>query len=375
MTASKTLQIRASEIRQRLNAINGLTGDDYTAEIRTESDTLTNEFGDVETRLRAALVIEDAERVVAEREAAALGDFAGDPETRERLELRGKAKVGAFVSAALNSQAVTGAEAEYAAAVDCGTLNMIPISLFNRGRPEIRAITPGVDAQTTAHPTAPFVFERSIAASVLGIEFPVVPPGVANFPVITTAPPSGVVAKDAAALATAAAVRLDSRSPKRISGSFEVRTEDIATMPSLEADLQQSLMTSASNAIDEQVIAGTGVAPNLTGLFKLAADVAIAGAKETFATGLRVLLGSLMASMRTAFPIFGRSLVPAPSGCTAVCSPETDRQACPTISRRDLVASQSATGCQSWRPRAKKVWWSSPAATDPCACRSGRTWS
>ena len=62
-------------------------------------------------------------------------------------------------------------------------------------------------------------------------------------------------------------------------------------MPSLENDLRTSLMMSASNAIDAQVIAGNGTAPNLTGLFKLAADVAIAGAKETFATGVERFAG------------------------------------------------------------------------------------
>ena len=82
------------------------------------------------------------------------------------------------------------------------------------------------------------MFERSIAASVLGIQFPVVPPGIANFPVISTAPPSGAVAKDGAAAATAAAVRLDTRSPNGFAGQFQIRTEDLATMPSLENDLR-----------------------------------------------------------------------------------------------------------------------------------------
>ena len=276
MTAAQTIQLKLSSCRQRLNEL--LQVETRSAEEQTEMETLTAEVSKREPELRAALASEpDTEEVVTANV---------DSETRERLELRGKAQVGAFVSAALNSQAVTGAEAEYAAAVNCAPLGMIPISIFDRDRPEVRAVTPGVDAQTTANPTSPFVFERSIAASVLGIQFPVVPPGVANYPVISTAPPSGAVAKDTAAVATAAAVRLDTRSPKRVAGQFQIRIEDLATMPSLENDLRQSLMMSASNAIDEQVIAGNGTAPNLTGLFKLAADVAIAGAKETFATGV-----------------------------------------------------------------------------------------
>ena len=276
MTKAQRIQIALSLCRQRLNELLGV--EERSSEQQSEMESLTNEVSAKEPELRAALAAEPSPEEKITK--------TGDPEQRERAELRAKAKVGAFVSAALNSQAVTGAEAEYAASVDCAALGMIPISIFDRDRPEIRAVTPGVDAQNTANPTSPFVFERSIAASVLGIQFPVVPPGVQNYPVITTAPPSGAVAKDTAAVATAAAVRLDSRSPKRVAGQFEIRVEDLATMPSLENDLRQSLMMSASNAIDEQVIAGTGVAPNLTGLFKLAADVAIAGAKETFATGV-----------------------------------------------------------------------------------------
>ena len=276
LTAAQTIQIRLSTCRQRLNEL--LQLETRSAEEQTEMEALTKEVGVKEPELRAALA--------SEPDQAEIIETTGDPETRERLELRDKAQVGAFVSAALNSQAVSGAEAEFAASVDCAALGMIPISIFDRDRREVRAVTPGVDAQTTAHPTSPHVFERSIAASVLGIEFPVVPPGVANYPVISTAPPSGAIAKDGAAVATAAAVRLDQRTPKRIAGQFLIRVEDLATMPSLENDLRMSLMMSASNAIDEQVIAGTGVAPNLTGLFKLAADVAIAGAKETFATGV-----------------------------------------------------------------------------------------
>ena len=116
-------------------------------------ETLTAEVSKREPELRAALAAEVPTNEVLTPTV--------DAEQSERTELRGKAKVGAFVSAALNSQAVTGAEAEYAASVGCGTLNMIPISIFDRDRLEVRAVTPGVDAQNTANPTAPYVFERS----------------------------------------------------------------------------------------------------------------------------------------------------------------------------------------------------------------------
>ena len=282
-------QIERERIAQsaRLNEIASLSPDDFNDAIRVEASALEVEYRATGDRLSAMLAKEDGERRQAEIEASALGSLSADPEVRERLALRDRSTVGAFVAAALNSQAVIGVDAEYAASVECAPLGQIPISIFDRDRPEVRAVSPGVDAVNTAHPTAPFVFERSVSASVLGIQFPVVPPGVANYPVISTGAPSGAIAKDGAAVATAAAVRLDTRSPKRIAGSFTIRVEDIATMPSLESDLRVSLMASASNAVDEQVIAGSGTAPALTGLFKLAGDVSADSTLETFATGVK----------------------------------------------------------------------------------------
>ena len=68
MTAAQTLELRSSAIRSRLNQINGLAADAYSDEIRAESDALTSEYTDVETRHRAAMVIESDE--TAKRELA-----------------------------------------------------------------------------------------------------------------------------------------------------------------------------------------------------------------------------------------------------------------------------------------------------------------
>ena len=79
MTPAQTLELRSSAIRSRLNAINSLAGDAYTDAIRAESDVLTTEYTDVETRHRAAMVIEGDERQVAEREAAKIGRLRAIP--------------------------------------------------------------------------------------------------------------------------------------------------------------------------------------------------------------------------------------------------------------------------------------------------------
>ena len=109
-------------------------------------------------------------------------------------------------------------------------------------------------------------------------------PGAVQVPRVTTAPPADTLAKDAAAPSTAAVIALDSQTPKRISGQFQVRAEDLAVFPALESVLSESIQAALSNELDEEVF--NGDAAGLNGLFTQAADVAVAAAVETYATGV-----------------------------------------------------------------------------------------
>ena len=288
MTQAQKLAVRLSEIRQRLNEIAGIEGDAFTDEIRSESDRLTGEFRDTETRYRAALT---AEGDGADPHNAPGGEGA------ELRTLRDRARLGNYLAAAIEGRAVEGAEAEYAQACECRVSGQVPISLFESDRPEgveTRAITaaPTTAPVTTTQPTVPFLFERSMAA-MLGCSFPMVAPGQANYPSITTAPPAKAVAKDGAAPATKGVIALAARTPKRIAGQFEVRVEDLAVMPTIEDDLRMSLGAALRNQLDEQVIAGDGASGNLAGLFNVATDVNAEGQVATFATGA-ALFGALV---------------------------------------------------------------------------------
>ena len=77
MTKTQKIALRLSEVRQRLNAIAGIEGDDFTDEIRNEADALGTEYGDLETRHRAAMIAEGTD------EARARAAF-GDPDGRGR---------------------------------------------------------------------------------------------------------------------------------------------------------------------------------------------------------------------------------------------------------------------------------------------------
>ena len=106
-----------------------------------------------------------------------------------------------------------------------------------------------------------------------------------QIPSLTTAPPASVVAEGGAALATAGAYTLASRSPKRLTGQIEFSVEDLAVHPALEDDLSMALQGSLSNQLDEQGFNGGG-GTALSGLFHQATNVSATGTTDTFPLGL-----------------------------------------------------------------------------------------
>ena len=266
MTPSQKVVLRLSEVRQRLNEIAGI--DVLTDEIRTEADTLTVEFRDLETRHRAAVIGEaDAE----ERARAAFNNDT-DVETRERLELRSKASVTGYILAAMRGQLPSGPEAELQAAA---AVDGIPLEIFEPA-PERRA-----DATTAApgtvgvnlQPIRPAVFAASIATR-LGIDMPRVASGTYAEARISTSLTAAAKAAGGDAEATAASFAVATATPKRVSARFGIRAEDIASVgqANFEAALRQNLSLVLSDELDDQIINGDGSAPNLTGVFKRLTD-------------------------------------------------------------------------------------------------------
>ena len=273
MTILQQKLIRQSEIRESINSLLG--NDSRTEEQDAELSTLTAEGFAIEPEIRAAIVAEpDPETTITK---------TGDPEQRERLELRGKTGLADFLSAAAGGREVSGAAKEYAASVGCSPLNRLPLAIFGNSQPETRAVTTAPAVDGPVEPAVPFVFQRSAAAS-LGIQMPTHGAGAVQVPRVTTAPPADTLGKDAAAPAAAAVIALDSQTPKRISGQFEVRVEDLAVYAELEAVLGESIRGSLSNELDNEVFNGS--AAGLNGLFLQAADVAVAGTVESYASGI-----------------------------------------------------------------------------------------
>ena len=273
MTQSQRIELRRSEIRERLGVLAG--EDSPTEEQLTEIGELETEYRQSETRLRAALLSEEE----AEAEARAEhGDM--DAETRERIELRSRASLGAFLKAALRGNLVKGAEAELQEAA--GIEDGIPIELWDTARPETeeRAVTGapgtvGVNLDTIR----PAVFAPSILPR-LGVEMPRVASGTYATATISTSLTAAAKAKSEAADATAAAFTVTTATPKRVSARLTLTLEDIAAVgaSNFESVLRENLSLALSDELDDQGLNGDGSSNDLTGLFQRLTDPSAPGA-------------------------------------------------------------------------------------------------
>ena len=200
MKDSQKLQIRASEIRSRLAEIAGLTDDAVTAEIRTESDALGGEYQSVETRMRAALIVEDGETKAAETR---LDPDAPDAETRAVRELQGRAALSRYLRSFGYGEQLAGAERELAEHRNLPTAgNWLPWDALLIPRPgvELRAdavtSAPASGNPTNQNDIIQRVFARGAVAR-LGVAMPAVAVGVASYPVLTAGQAAAFVAKGA----------------------------------------------------------------------------------------------------------------------------------------------------------------------------------
>ncbi len=270
MTNAQKIRLRLSQVRQRLNEISGLEGDDFTDDIRAEAGSLQSEYADLETRHQAPIVAEGESETRANRE---------DAEARERLELRSRASLTAYLRAALAGRQVDGPEAELRSAAGVG--DGIPLELWDTAPSENGDRETRQDATTGTPGTVgvnldrirPAVFAASIAPR-LGIEMPRIQSGTYASATITTSLTAAAKAKGTAAEATAAAFTVTSVIPKRISARLGIRIEDVAAVgqANFESILRENLSLVLSDALDDQAINGDGSAPNLAGILHALTD-------------------------------------------------------------------------------------------------------
>ena len=270
MLKSQSLQLEQSTKRQKINDLLGK--DSLTDDERGALDTLTGRMQQIEVEYRAAVVAEDADLDARRAEAG-----EGDAETRERVALRGKARLTEFLLCRAQGRLPSGAEAELQAAAG---VNGIPLELWDVPQPEgrssaeQRAVTPAPGTVgINLDPIRPAVFANSIAPR-LGIEMPRVMSGTYATGTITTSQTAAALAKTGAAVGNAGAITVTTATPKRVSARLELTLEDIAAVgqENFESILRQNLSMALSDELDNQAINGDGSAPNLAGMFNRLTD-------------------------------------------------------------------------------------------------------
>ena len=252
MTAAQTLELRSSAIRSRLNAINGLEGDAYTDEIRAESDVLTTEYTDVETRHRAAMVIEGDETEKRDLEY----QNGSTPEARELLALTGRANAGAIIMAVTEKRNSIGAELELQQAHGLAE-NQIPIDMLRIEQRAAGVTTAPTNVGTSQAEIVQPVF-ASGAGAFLGISRPVVAQGDSVFPVLATRPDVGGPHSDSSDVPeTDSTFDADLLAPERVQASTMYRRVDAARFPNMDAALRMALNSGLSEKLDYEALRGT----------------------------------------------------------------------------------------------------------------------
>ena len=270
----RSLRDRQSKERGRMAEL-GLA-DELTDETRAELDGYEAGTADLERQLRAATVaVDDEDRAaIIER-----GTAPPDPELRERIELRSRASVGRYLTAALRGRAPDGAEGELqqAAGVDG-----IPFELWQRPeqrQTEERVITaaPGT-VGLNLDPLRPYVFAPSVVDKLM-VEMPMVASGTYASGTISTAATADAVAKGGTGTTgdvpeTAAAFTVQTTTPHRIGASLNLAIEDIASVgqENFESLLRQHISLAVSDELDDQMLNGAGASDDLTGIFERLTD-------------------------------------------------------------------------------------------------------
>ena len=264
------------ECREKVNALATNAPD-------VDRSAATKALDDASIETRAALKAEPIEPLVA--------DDPTDPETRERLILTKKARVCDIVSAFVEGTPVEGATAECRSAFGM-TGYEIPHVLFEPRRPvETRAATPApTDVPAEASPTQPLIYSRGLS-SFLGVDLVPVANGAHIFPALTTGTPAGMKTKGSAADETATAFTADAQKPKRATGSFRVRYEDLAVFPQMEDVLRLDIPRSLANVVDQQVVAGSGSGGQLASLVSQLTAATVEATRDTLVTHIQKVAG------------------------------------------------------------------------------------
>lgn len=273
MNALQKVQLRMSEVRERLNVLGD--EDKPTDDQLEEMRKLGSEYGGLEVRYRSLLTADDG---ADDADGADQGgddgdegdDDAPDAEERERRKLAGAVELRAYLAAAVEGRDLDGAEREFNAALGVrGAGVQVPWEALAppvEERADTATNLSGDIVSRNLQPILGRVFERSIAA-FLGVQMPMASVGARYYPVFSTGVTAEMKAEAAAVDADAATFVVTNIAPTRLTARYLFSVEDLATVEGLEPALRSDLSMAMSDQLDRQILTGDGTAPNLAGLF------------------------------------------------------------------------------------------------------------
>ena len=263
MTNLQKLQLRQSEIRERLNQLSAPEAES-TDETRAEIDTLMGEMSDLEPKLRAAITSE--QETIESRNDGESGDSALD-------DLRRRASVSEYIRQAVNGSPLDGPcrelnqELKIEAVRGQGGGILMPVEQLALRADAANTTTTAADADETQRRP---IFSRLFARGVLdamGVRLDSVPVGLIEYPILTDAATPAMTAEDTEAADTVAAQwNSEILKPKRLIAQYEFTAEAIATIPGLDAALSSDLQMSMTSQMSKEVITGDGTGANVRGL-------------------------------------------------------------------------------------------------------------
>ena len=268
MTKTQRLELRASEIRQRLNELSGIDTGELTDEQRGEIDRLANEYSDVERQKRAAIIAGDAPEIPEP-------NGAGDGESREIDNLLERAEIKNYLTAAASGIPVDGAERELRHAIlgDDVDESYMPIDMLDTTmllETRADAATNVADAiQHNQQSIAGRIFAQT-AGAYMGVQRPSVGIGETHYYALTGGTTADVRSDGVAMEAAAATFTSKAVAPVRLTARYLFGIESTARIRGFEEALRADIRAVLGDKLDNLALNGqaavTDVSPAIEGI-------------------------------------------------------------------------------------------------------------
>ena len=266
MTNVQKLQIRQSEIRERLNTLSS-PDNELTDENKTELNSLMAEMGEIEPKLRAAITAE--QESIEQRNDGDSNDSALD-------DLRKRANVSEYIRQAVHGQPLDGAcrelndELGITAIRGQGGGILLPVEqLALRLRADVANTSTTAEKadETNRRPIFSRLFARGVMEA-MGVRLDSVPVSMIEYPLLTDATTPSMKAEGADAADTVAAQWTSQvLKPKRLIAQYEFTAESVMTIPGLDAALSADLQMSMTDQMNKEVLGdGDGTGADVRGL-------------------------------------------------------------------------------------------------------------